>query len=153
MDIISVLLPQARAGTIRAVAVTSRERLPSAPDIPTVSETLKGFEAVAWIGMMAPARTPRQIVDKLAAAVARIVTRPEVRTNLDAVGGVAAATTPDELVAFLTDEHARSEVVLRGLGLIHSNQRAFWRPWRKRCRGRKCSDHQDYGTRDRNRSS
>lgn len=121
MDIISVLLPQARAGTIRAIAVTSRERLVSAPDIPTVSETLKGFEVVAWIGMMAPARTPRQIVDKLAAEVRRILARPEVRANLGAVGAVAAATTPDEFGAFLTDEHARWEVVIKELGLLHSD--------------------------------
>ena len=121
MDIISVLLPQARAGTIRAIAVTSRERLASAPDIPTVSETLKDFEVVAWIGMMAPAQTPRLIVDKLAGEVARILARPDVKANLDAVGGVGAATTPDQFGAFLTDEHARWEVVIKGLGLLHSN--------------------------------
>ena len=121
MDIISVLLPQARAGTIRAIAVTSRERVPSAPDIPTVSETLKGFEVVAWIGMMAPARTPRPIVDKLAAELRRVLARPEVKENLDAVGGVAAATTPEEFGAFLTDEHTRWEAVIKGLGLLHSD--------------------------------
>lgn len=121
MDIISVLLPQARAGNVRAIAVTSRERLASAPDIPTVSETLKDFEVVAWIGMMAPAQTPRPIVDKLAGEVARILARPDVKANLDAVGGVAAATTPDQFGAFLSDEHARWEVVIKGLGLLHSN--------------------------------
>jgi tripartite-type tricarboxylate transporter receptor subunit TctC len=121
MDIISVLLPQARAGNIRAIAVTSRERLASAPDIPTVNETLKGFEVVAWIGMMAPARTPRPIVDKLAGEATRILALPQVKASLDAVGGVAAATTPDAFGAFLTDEHARWEVVIKGLGLLHTD--------------------------------
>lgn len=121
MDIVSVLLPQARAGTMRAIAVTSRERLASASDIPTVSETLKDFEVVAWVGMMAPARTPRPIVDELANEVRHILARPDVTTNLYAVGGVAAATTPDEFDAFLADERARWEVVIKGLGLLHSN--------------------------------
>jgi tripartite-type tricarboxylate transporter receptor subunit TctC len=121
MDIISVLLPQARGGTMRAIAVTSRERVASAPDIPTVGETLKDFEVVAWVGMMAPAGTPRPVVETLAAAVKRIVALADVKKNLDAVGGVAAATTPDEFGAFLGEERARWEVVIKGLGLLHSN--------------------------------
>ena len=121
MDIISVLLPQARAGTMRAIAVTSRERVASAPDIPTVAETLKDFEVVAWVGMMAPAGTPRPIVEKLAAEVKRIVALPDVKASLDAVGGLPAATTPQEFGAFLAEEHARWEVVIKGLGLLHSN--------------------------------
>ena len=121
MDIISVLLPQARAGTMRAIAVTSRERVASAPDIPTVAETLKGFEVVAWVGMMAPAGTPRPIVEKLAGEVKRILALPDVKANLDAVGGIPAATTPEEFGAFLTEEHARWETVIKGLGLLHSN--------------------------------
>jgi tripartite-type tricarboxylate transporter receptor subunit TctC len=121
MDIISVMLPQAKAGTMRAIAVTSRERVASAPDIPTVGETLKGFEVVAWIGMMAPAGTPRPIVDKLAAEVKRILALPDVTANLDSVGAVAAATSPEEFGAFLKDEHGRWEGVIEGLGLLGSN--------------------------------
>ena len=121
MDIISVLLPQARAGTMRAIAVTSRERVASAPDIPTVGETLKDFEVVAWVGMMAPVGTPRPVIETLAAEVRRTVALPDVKANLDAVGGVAAATTPEEFGAFLKEERARWEVVIKGLGLLHSN--------------------------------
>jgi tripartite-type tricarboxylate transporter receptor subunit TctC len=107
MDIISVLLPQARAGTMRALAVTSRERVPSAPDIPTVAESLNGFEVVAWVGMMAPANTPRPVVEKLAAEVKRIVALPEVKKSLDAAGAIPAATTPEEFATFLAEEHTR----------------------------------------------
>jgi tripartite-type tricarboxylate transporter receptor subunit TctC len=121
MDIISVLLPQAKAGTVRAIAVTSRERVASAPDIPTVGEAISGFEVVAWIGMMAPAGTPRPIVDTLAREVKRILALPEVAANLDSAGGVAAATTPEELGAFLKDERDRWEGVIKALGLLGSN--------------------------------
>ncbi len=121
MDIISVLLPQAKAGTLRAIAVTSRERVAGAPDIPTVGETLAGFEVVAWVGMMAPAATPRPIVDKLAAEVKRILALPDVNANLDSVGGVAATTSPEGFGAFLKEERERWEGVIKGLGLLGSN--------------------------------
>jgi tripartite-type tricarboxylate transporter receptor subunit TctC len=121
MDIISVLLPQAKAGTMRAIAVTGRDRVASAPDIPTVGETLKGFEVVAWIGMMAPVGTPRPIVDRLAGEVRRILALPDVKTNLDSVGGVAATTSPEEFGAFLKEERERWEGVIKGLGLLGSN--------------------------------
>jgi len=121
MDIISVLLPQAKAGTLRAIAVTSRERVAGAPDIPTVGETLAGFEVVAWVGMMAPAATPRPIVDRLAAEVKRILALPDVNANLDSVGGVAATTSPEGFGAFLKEERERWEGVIKGLGLLGSN--------------------------------
>ena len=92
-----------------------------ARDIPTVGETLVGFEVVAWVGMMAPAATPRPIVDKLAAEVKRILALPDVNANLDSVGGVAATTSPEEFGAFLKEERERWEGVIKGLGLLGSN--------------------------------
>jgi tripartite-type tricarboxylate transporter receptor subunit TctC len=121
MDTISVLLPLTRGGSIRAIAVTSRERVTSAPDIPTVGETVKGFEVVPWVGMFAPAGTPRAIIDKLASEVKRIVALPEVATNLESVGAVAAPSTPEEFGAFLKDEHVRWKAVIERLGLLGSN--------------------------------
>jgi tripartite-type tricarboxylate transporter receptor subunit TctC len=121
MDIISVLLPLARAGTVRPIAVSSRERVASAPDIPTIGETLKEFEVVAWIGMMAPKGTPRPIVDKLAAEVKRILALPDVKANLETAGGIGAPSTPEAFGAFLTAEQARWKPVISKLGLLHSN--------------------------------
>lgn len=121
MDIISVLLPQAKAGIIRAIAVTTKERVASAPEIPTVAETLPGFEVVAWVGMLAPAGTPRPILDALAAEVKRILALPDVAKNLDSVGAVPAATTPEEFAAFLKTERATWGNVIKGLGLLGSN--------------------------------
>ena len=121
MDIISVLLPQAKAGILRAIAVTSKDRVASAPDIPTVGETLPGFEVVAWVGMLAPAATPRPVVDTLAAEVKRILALPEVAKSLDSVGAVPAPTTPEEFAAFLKTERATWGNVIKGLGLLGSN--------------------------------
>jgi tripartite-type tricarboxylate transporter receptor subunit TctC len=121
MDISSVLLPQTRAGLFRAIAVSSTDRVSSAPDIPTIGETLPGFEVVAWIGMLAPAGTPRPVIDTLAAEVKRILALPEVAKNLDSAGAVASPTSPEEFGAFLKDEQSRWRGVIAGLGLLGSN--------------------------------
>jgi tripartite-type tricarboxylate transporter receptor subunit TctC len=76
---------------------------------------------VPWIGLFAPAGTPRPIIDKLAGEVKRIVALPEVATNLESVGAVAAASTPEEFGVFLKEEHARWKAVIERLGLLGSN--------------------------------
>ncbi|HYH41223.1 MAG TPA: tripartite tricarboxylate transporter substrate binding protein, partial [Burkholderiales bacterium] len=83
MDNIPVYLPQARAGKIRALAVSSRERAAAAPEIPTVAEAgVPGFEALSWFGLLAPAKTPRAVVTKLATETQRILKLPDVRERI-----------------------------------------------------------------------
>ena len=72
-DVMTTSMAQVRAGTLRALGISSRERSPSAPDIPAVSETVPGFEVVAWNAVMAPAGTPQAIVDKLSKTIGEIL--------------------------------------------------------------------------------
>ena len=90
IDSMTTLWPQAQAGSIRALAVTSAHRLASAPDLPTIGETLPGYEATAWQGLYAPAGTPRAIIDRLAAEARRILARPDVAEALITVGAEPA---------------------------------------------------------------
>jgi tripartite-type tricarboxylate transporter receptor subunit TctC len=117
MDVISILLPQAQSGSLRAIAVTSKQRIPGAPEIPTVAETIGAFEVVAWVGMLAPAGTPRPIVDLLAAEVKRIVELPEVADNLRAVGAVARPVPTEQFDAFIKSERNMWRELINGLGL------------------------------------
>jgi tripartite-type tricarboxylate transporter receptor subunit TctC len=117
MDIISILLPQAQNGTLRAIAVTSKQRIPGAPEIPTVAETIGGFEVIAWVGMLAPAGTPRPIVETLAAEVRRIVETPEVADNLRSVGVIAMPVPTEKFDAFLRTERGMWREVISGLGM------------------------------------
>ena len=94
-DNITLAWPQSKAGKIRAVAVTSTQVSPTAPEIPPVAATLPGFDATSWHGVFAPARTPRAIVDALAAEVKRIFEQPELQKTLLEVGAVAAPMTPE----------------------------------------------------------
>ena len=117
MDVISILLPQAQSGSLRAIAVTSKERVASALEIPTVAETINGFDIVAWVGMFAPAGAPRPVVDLLAAEVKRIVDTPEVADNLRAVGAIAVPVPTERFDAFVKRERGTWRDLISGLAL------------------------------------
>ena len=106
------------AGRIRALAATSAQRTPAAPDLPTVSEAgLPGYEVVAWYGVFAPAGTPRAIVEKLSAELAKILKLPEVRETLKANGTDPVGSTPDEASAFFRKEVDKWSKVIKASGL------------------------------------
>ena len=118
MDNIPVYLPQAKAGKIRALAVSSPQRAPAAPDIPTVAEAgVPGFEALSWFGLLAPARTPRPVVARLAAETQRVLNLPDVRERIVALGAQPVGSTPQEYAAFIRTEIAKWEKVIRNAGV------------------------------------
>ena len=103
-------LPQVKAGTIRAIAVTSAQRAPALPDVPTAAESgYKGFEANTWTGVLVAARTPQPIIERLNAEIARALNLPDMRERL-ATGGAPVATGPKAFAALLkadTEKWAR----------------------------------------------
>ena len=100
-------MPQVKAGKIRALAVSTARRSPAAPDIPTIAEAgIPGYETVAWFGLVAPARTPKDIVNKLSAETARILKLPDVNARLSELGAEPVGSTPQQF-----DVHIRSEIV------------------------------------------
>jgi tripartite-type tricarboxylate transporter receptor subunit TctC len=117
IDSMTTTWPQAQAGTVRALAVTTPQRSPTAPDLPTIGETLKGYEATAWQGLFAPAGTPRPIVEKIATEVKRIWELPDVIVALRNVGAEPAPSTPDEFTAYTRDERARWGEVVKASGV------------------------------------
>ena len=91
-----VLLPHVREGRLRALAVTSPQRSPALPDVPTTAEAgFPGVEATGWFGVQAPARTPRPIVEKLGAAIDAIIAEPETWARLADLGGMKPGLTPN----------------------------------------------------------
>jgi tripartite-type tricarboxylate transporter receptor subunit TctC len=113
IDSMTTVLPHAQAGSVRALAVTTPQRNASAPELPTIGETLPGYEATAWQGLFAPAGTPRPIVDRLAAEVKRILELPEVTASLHAVGAEPAPLAPEPFAAFARTERAKWKEVVR----------------------------------------
>jgi len=109
-------LPMAREGKIRAVAVTTLKRSPSAPEIPTVAETIPGFEAVPWFAMFAPAGTPRPAIDRLHQEVLRVYRLPEVQERLRTLGLDAQLSTPEQLATYQAAEISKWSDVVRKSG-------------------------------------
>jgi tripartite-type tricarboxylate transporter receptor subunit TctC len=112
-DNITLAWPHAKAGTIRALAVTSTQPSATAPDVPPVAATLADFDATSWHGVFAPAGTPRPIVDTLAAEVKRIFEQPTVQKTLADVGAVPSPMTPEQFVEFISGERRKWQEVVR----------------------------------------
>lgn len=117
IDSMTTLWPQAQSGAVRALAVTSAQRLASAPDVPTLGETIKGFTVSGWQGLFAPAGTPRPIVDRLAAEVKHVLNEPDVAGALNKVGGQPAPMDPDAFAAFIATERPKWQEVVKASGV------------------------------------
>ena len=116
-DNVPPLLPHVRSGRIKALAVTSLARIPVLPEVPTLHELgLKDFDAVGWNGLLAPAGTPREIVNRLHAEVARVLRIPEVRDQLTSQGADIVANSPDEFSAWIRVEVKKWAEVVRVSG-------------------------------------
>ena len=109
-------LPMAREGKIRAIAVTTAKRSSAAPDIPTVAETVPGFEATTWFAMFAPAGTPKPVVDRLNAEVLRVFRLPEVAERLKTLGLEAVLSSPEELASYQASEISKWTKVVKESG-------------------------------------
>lgn len=97
--------PYVQAGKLRAIAVSTRERLPTLPDVPTVAESgLPEFDGGSWQGIVMPAGTPREIVDTVSAELVKILRSPDMKERILGMGGIALGTTPDEFTAFMKAE-------------------------------------------------
>jgi tripartite-type tricarboxylate transporter receptor subunit TctC len=110
-------LPHVATGKLRALAVTSGKRSSVAPDLPTVAESgLPAFEVINWYGVLVPARTPKAVVDKLNAEIAKIMKMPDVKERLSSVGIETFSSTPAQFAAFIKDETAKWAKVVKFSG-------------------------------------
>ena len=109
--------PHIRSGKLRALGITSAERSPVAPDIPTIAESgLPGFEVDVWFGLLAPAATPRAIVERLAHEVRRALDAPEIRAKFAELSAVPSPTTPDQFAAIIRADIAKWAKVVKESG-------------------------------------
>jgi len=110
-------LPQARAGKVRALAVSGAKRATFAPDLPTVAETLRGFEVTGWYAFLLPAGTPAPIVDRLNREITRILDNADVKQRLVTLGTEPWPTSSQKAREFIAAETMRWEKVIKQAGL------------------------------------
>jgi tripartite-type tricarboxylate transporter receptor subunit TctC len=117
IDSMTTIWPQAEAGQIRALGVTTPRRNATAPNVPAIGETVKGYEAIAWQGLFTTAGTPRPVVDRIAAEVKRIWALPDVIASLQKLGADPVTSTPDEFAAFARAERVKWAEVVKASGV------------------------------------
>ena len=106
--------PQIKAGRVRALAITSAQRSALAPELPTVAELgFPGFEVIGWFGWVAPAKTPRAIVQRLHGEIVRVLRESATKERLLALGADSADNTPEQFAAFIRSEHLKWARVIR----------------------------------------
>ena len=111
-------LAHARTGKLKAIAVTSSKRTPSAPEVPTFAESgVPGYEFETWNGVVAPARTPRAVIDKLNSHIARVSALPEVKKAFANEGAETVAASAEAFAALMKSEAAKWEKVIRSAGI------------------------------------
>jgi len=117
IDSMTTVWPFAAAGNVRPLAVTTPQRSAAAPDLPTIGETLKGYEATAWQGLFAPAGIARPVLDTIAAEVKQVWQLPEVVAALKNVGAEPVTSSPDEFTAYIAAERVRWGDVVKASGV------------------------------------
>ncbi len=117
-DNIPAVWPQVRQGKLRALAVTGLERSPAAPDVPTVADTVPGFEATTWVGLVAPAGLPPAIAAKIAADTREVAQLPEVRRMLLDQGASAVGGNPEQFGRFVAEDTDKWRKVVQATGFV-----------------------------------
>jgi tripartite-type tricarboxylate transporter receptor subunit TctC len=112
------VLAHVKAGKLKALAVTGSRRSPTLPELPTVAEAgLPGYEAVGWFGLLAPAATPRPVVEKLSADVNRALADADVRSRMEAMGAEPGGNSPEEFRRFIRDDQAKWSKLMKEAGI------------------------------------
>lgn len=111
-----VLLPHVKSGALRGLAVTSAQRVASAPELPPVGQAVPGFEVTAWFGFMAPAHTPQPVIAKIHADVVKAMAAPDVRERMLTQAAEPVGSTPQEYAAFISSEIAKWAKVVKQSG-------------------------------------
>jgi tripartite-type tricarboxylate transporter receptor subunit TctC len=116
--VLAPAVPHIREGSLRGLAILSAQHSSALPEVPTIAEAgFPGQEADTLLGVLAPAGTPKEIIDLLHQEIVRIVALPEVKEQLDAIGFVPVANTPDEFAAVIKMESERWAKVIRAANL------------------------------------
>jgi tripartite-type tricarboxylate transporter receptor subunit TctC len=114
VDQLTASMGYIRSGKIRALAVTTDKRAPLLPEVPTLAEQgLKGFDATTIVGMLAPAATPKEVIDRLHAAIVKVVAQSNVRERFAALGATTLGNTPAEFAQYIRDDYAKMQKVVK----------------------------------------
>ena len=116
-DNLGVSLPLVKGGQLNLIAVATAKRLEELPEVPTIAETIPGFESAAWFGVVAPPKTPKAIVDKLNADINEALRDPEVKRRLAQLSSDVVGGSPDETARYMREEVERWAKVIKAANI------------------------------------
>jgi tripartite-type tricarboxylate transporter receptor subunit TctC len=112
------VIQHVKAGKLKALATTGSRRAETLPDLPTVAESgVPGYEAVGWFGLLAPAATPKSVVDRISVDANRVLDDSEIKKRMQALGADPSGNTPDEFARFIRDDQAKWAKLMREAGI------------------------------------
>ena len=116
ISVIPAVLPTIKSGRLRALGVTSAKRTALVPDVPTIAETVPGYEFIGWYSLFAPANTPSGIINKLNAEIVKGLNTPEFRERFVALGAEPSTSTPQALAAYLREQTEKMRKAVKDSG-------------------------------------
>ena len=116
ISVVPMIMPHIKAGRVRALGVTSLARTPLAPDLPTMAESIPGYEVTGWYGMLAPAKTPAAILQRLNTEFVKTIKSPDIIDKMSGLGAEAKGTTAAEFAAYLRTEAEKLRAAVKASG-------------------------------------
>ena len=116
ISVVPMIMPHIKSGKVRALGVTSIARTPLAPDLPAIAETIPGYEVIGWYGLLAPAKTPDAIIQRLNAGFTAALKSPEILEKLTSLGAEVKTSTPAEFAAHLKSETVKMRALVKASG-------------------------------------
>jgi tripartite-type tricarboxylate transporter receptor subunit TctC len=116
ISVVPMIMPMIKAGKVRALGVTSQTRTPLAPDLPSIAELLPGYEAIGWYGLLAPAKTPAGIIEKLNTELVKAMKSPDIQEKMSGLGAEAKGTSSQEFAAHLRAETEKMRKAVKASG-------------------------------------
>ncbi len=116
ISVVPMILPHIKSGRVRALGVSSLQRTPLAPDLPTIAETVPGFEVIGWYGMLAPAKTPQPIVARLNSEFVKAMKSPDILDKMAGLGAEAKGSTTEEFAAYIRAETEKMRAAVKASG-------------------------------------
>jgi tripartite-type tricarboxylate transporter receptor subunit TctC len=110
-------LPQARAGAVKGLAITTAKRSQFAPELQPLAEVVPGFDVTSWFALFVPKGTPRPIIDRIAADVRKALAEPAVKEKMASLAADSVGSTPEELAALLRSETEKWGILIREAGI------------------------------------
>ena len=116
ISVVPMIMPMIKAGKVRALGVTSQTRTPLAPDLPTIAELLPGYEVIGWYGLLAPAKTPTAIINRLNTELVKAMKSPDIQEKMSGLGVEAKGTSPQEFAAHILAEREKMRKAVKASG-------------------------------------